>query len=201
MLLNFPFPHRYPYGETIFTVMNIPIRFSNGFHTVGIITLILMFIGLFFLVKSLRKFRGRMVLLAFFVVTFVPSVIANTFQSTFATGIYAVSYSSEESNCNFEMIGETTLHGECELTFTNYSKDDVRFTVEFQEYSLFKDDIPMVSLMNDHGPHKVFLEGKENKVVPIEATIDVKEMEGYVVSGEAMHVDIAITSKKKSRDL
>ncbi|MEI3614986.1 hypothetical protein [Pseudogracilibacillus sp. SO30301A] len=42
MILNFPFSHEYPYGETVLTILNIPIRFANGFHTVGIATIFLL---------------------------------------------------------------------------------------------------------------------------------------------------------------
>ena len=81
--------------------------------------------------KSENKHYGRVLFIAILVVVFAPMFIVSLFQKTFATGIYAVSYSSEESNCSFEMTGKKTLYGECELSFENHSNNDIQFTVEF----------------------------------------------------------------------
>lgn len=201
MALNFPFPHRYPLGETIFTNLHIPIRFANGFHTIGIISLFLLMITLFLLVKSLKKYYGRVLLIAFIIVIFIPLVIMTTYQSTLATGIYAVSYASEESNCYLEMTDPSTLHGECELTFQNHRNKDVEFTIEFYEELVFKDDLPMVSLMNYDAPYEVILKGKESRRIQFEKNIDVSNMEKSIESGEATEIQITITSNGKSRDL
>lgn len=201
MVLNFPFPHKYPYGEAVFTILNIPIRFANGFHSVGIISLLLLIIGLYLLMKSVNKHYGRVVFIAILVVIFTPIFIISAYQKTFATGIYAVSHLSEESTCSFEMTGKRTLYGECQLSLKNHSNDDVQFTVEFYEEYAFKDDFPMISLMNVNAPYAVMLRGKENKHITIKANIDVSDMENHIDSGEAMGMTIIIKAKGKSRSL
>lgn len=201
MILNFPFPHKYPYGEAIFMILNIPIRFANGVPTVVITTLLLLMVGLYLLEKSLQKYRMRIVIIAVFIAVFAPVFAVNSFQKNFATGIYAVSYSEEESNCSFEMINEKTLQAECELPFKNYSNNDVQFSVEFYEELVFKDYPPMVSLMNNNAPYEIMLKGKENKHVKIRTNIDVSNMENHIESGEATSVNIIIKSKGKSRNL
>ncbi|MDS9470951.1 hypothetical protein [Sporosarcina pasteurii] len=200
MILNFPYPHEDPYGEVIATVFNIPIRSSNGFHFVGITSLLLLIIGLFLLANSVEKYRSRFVLIAIIIAFVGPSLVASSFQKTFATGIYAVSYDRDSSRCQFEMIDQTTLRGECELPFENYSKDEVRFSVEFEK-NYFEDDFPMLSLLNNDAPYEVKLEGHERKIVNIFTNIDVSNMENHIDSGEASLVTIIIKSGEKARRL
>ena len=201
MVLNFQFPHKYPYGEAVFTILNIPIRFANGFHTVGITSLFLLILGIYLLMKSVNKHYGRVVFIAILVVIFTPIIIISAYQKTFASGIYAVSHLSEESTCTFEMTGKKTLYGECELSLINHSNDDVQFTVEFYEEYAFKNDFPMISLMNVNAPYAVILRGKEKKRITIKATIDVSDKEIHIDSGEAMGMEIIIKATGKSRSL
>ncbi|PWU69971.1 hypothetical protein [Gracilibacillus dipsosauri] len=197
ILLNFPFPHSYPFGEVILIAWNIPIRFADGLITVGIVVIFLLIIGLFLLVSSLKKYRGRIGFLVFILIIFTPGFMVNAYQENFATGIYAVSYAAEESECRFEMKSGETVHGECELSFINYSNHDVPFTVEFNEY----DDPPMVSLMNNNAPYKITLGANETKRIRLETDIDVSDIQNHVESGEAMGMDIIIRSKGKHRDI
>ncbi|RDW17693.1 hypothetical protein CWR45_10130 [Oceanobacillus chungangensis] len=149
----------------------------------------------------MKKYHWRFVIIAILIVIFAPTFAVNSFQKTFATGIYAVSYSEEESNCSFAMINEKTLQAECELPFKNCSNNDVQFSVEFYEELVYKDDLPMVSLMNNDAPYEIMLKGKENKHVKIRTNIDVSNMENHIEGGEATGVNIIIKSKGKSRNL
>lgn len=198
MALNFPFPHESPYGEAVVEVLNISVQTDNGLQVVGVVSLILLITGLFLLAKSLEKYHGRIVLIAIIISIFAPSLIAGSYQRTFATGIYAVSYDRGLSNCGFDMINERTLHGECEFTFDNYSRNDVGFTVEFYEN---KNDYPMVSLLNNNAPYEVKLKANARKHVKIESNIDVSNTENHIDNGSARNVDIIIKSGEKSRKL
>jgi len=201
MSLNFPFPHKNPYGEAAVSVLNIPVTSVNGFHYVGITSLLLLITSLYFLVKSLKKYHVRCVLIAIMVSIFAPLFVASTFQKTIATGIYAISYQSDESVCTFEMKNETTLHGVCELPFENYGKNNTQFNIEFYERYSFEDDVRMVSLMNNGAPYEVRLIGKEIKRVIIETDIDVSQMENHIEQGEARFVTIIIKSGERTRRL
>ena len=159
----------------------------NGFHYVGITSLLLLIVSLYLLVKSLKKYHVRWVLIAIMVAIFTPPFVSSTFQKTIATGIYAISYQSHESICNFEMKNETTLHGVCELPFDNYSRNSNQFTIEFYEHYPFEDDVRMVSLMNNDAPYEVRLRGKERKRVIIETDIDVWRMENHIEGGQASY--------------
>lgn len=99
------------------------------------------------------------------------------------------------------MMNETTLHGECELPFENYSKEDVQFTLEFYEEDFLEDDVRMVSLMNNSSPYEVDLKGNERKNVRIESYIDVSNIENHVENGTSTYISIIIKSGEKIRNL
>lgn len=199
--LNFPFPHENPYGETVASVLNIPVQSVNGWHYVGMASLALLISAIYFLSKSVNKFHGRVVLIAIILALFAPSIIASSFQKTIASGIYAVSYERNESSCHFDMNDESTLSGECELLFENHSREDVQFNIEFYEKYSFEDDVQMVSLMNNHAPYVVNLKGNERKTVKIATDIDVSNIENHVESGRSTFINIIIKSGEKSRKL
>lgn len=201
LVLNFPFPHESPYGETVASVLNIPVQSVNGLQYVGIASLILLIASLYFLTKSVNKYHGRVVLIAIIIAMFAPPMITNAFQKTFASGIYAVSYERDGSNCRFEMVDESTLRGECELPFENHSRNDVQFTIEFYEKYQFEDDVRMVSLMNNNAPYVVKLKGNERKTVKIESNIDVSNIENHVENGGSTGVNIIIKAGEKIRKL
>ncbi|ETI68503.1 hypothetical protein [Neobacillus vireti] len=201
MILNFPFPDENPLGETVATLLNIPVKSSNGLLYVGITSFLLLILSLFFLSKSLKKYHGRFILLSIVVAIFLPPFIVDLFQKTLATGIYAISYQKEESNCRFEMMGETTLHGVCELPLENYSKNKIQFTIEFYDKYDFKEDLPMVTLMNKNAPYEVRLRGNQSERVKIETDIDVSKMKNHIESGNASSVSIIIKSGERIRKL
>ena len=103
------------------------------------------------------------------------------------------------SYCQFDMIDAITLHGECELTFENYSSKDAQFSIEFYEEYFFEDDIQMVSLMNNNAPYEVRVKGSERKIVKIESNIDVSNIENHVEHGSSTGVYIIIKSGEKIR--
>lgn len=201
LVLNFPFPHESTYGVTIASVLNIPVQSVNGLQYVGIASVALLIASLYLLTKSVNKYHGRIVLLAIIITAIAPTMIADSYQKTFATGIYAVSYERDQSNCRFEMINETTLLGKCELPFKNHSRNDVQFTIDFYEKYYFEDDVPMVSLLSNNAPCEVKLKGNEKKTVKIESNIDVSNLENYIHSGNSTGVNIIIKSEEKVRKL
>ncbi|MDR6121314.1 hypothetical protein QFZ87_000911 [Bacillus sp. SLBN-46] len=197
MALNFPFPDAAPYGETLVSVFDIPIRTESGINFIGILSLLLLILCLYLLSKSLNKYKVRLVLLAILIAVFVPTYVVKSFQKTVATGIYAVSYESEESTCSFEKNNETTLNAICELPFKNYSDKSVEFTVVFKNLDYF----PLGSIMNSQAPYKVGLKGNERRVVKIETSVDVSRLEIQMDSGEVAGFNFIIKSGGKSRKL
>jgi hypothetical protein len=201
MVVNFPFPHEYPLGQAGVEVLGIPINSVHGLHYVGITALLLLIVGLYFYAKSFKKYHVRLIVLAIIFVSLTPHYVANAYQKTLATGIYAIFHDREGSICRFEMTGETNLNAKCEIPFENYSSEDVRFTIEFYDKSIFEDEVKMMSLMNAGGPYEVNVNANERQRVKIEANIDVSEIENHVESGEAAGFNLIIKSNGKSRKL
>ncbi|MBU7594885.1 hypothetical protein [Metabacillus halosaccharovorans] len=199
--LNFPFPHKYPYGEAVASILNIPIQMENGLHIVGITSLLFLITSLFFLSKSFKKHKGRFVLLGIVCALFLPHFLADTYQKTFTTGIYAISYEVETSECSFDMISDNTMKAICEFSFINNSRDNVSFDINFYEAYLFEEDVKMLSLLGINAPYKVEMTAKEGKQVKIETIIDVSNIKNHVDSGTASHVNIIIQAGEKIRRL
>ncbi|ODG93957.1 hypothetical protein BED47_01950 [Gottfriedia luciferensis] len=203
-LISVAFNFTFPNDETLgakFSVNNIPITKETGLNYVGITSILLLIASFYFLSKSFKKFRVRIILIALFISVITPSFLANAYQKTMATDIYAVSYERSKSRCNFEMKNETILHAECELPFKNYRNSDVLFTIDFYNKYPFEDEGAMLSLMKKNAPYKVKLGRNESKVVKIETDIDVSTIKNHVDSGETTEVHMMIISKGKSRKI
>ncbi len=198
---NLPFPHARPLVETILIHLNIPYQSAYGLQYLGITSVFLLVISLFFLSNSLKKYRGRFVVLGFIVMMVAPVFLVSVFQQTVATGIYAVSYDQQASNCQFRMVGSSTLLGTCNLSFVNHSRKPVTFNVEFYERYQFEDAPKMMTLMNVDGLHEITLSGKERRVVILETEIDISTVENHISGGSANGVNIIMKSDKKRREL
>ncbi|MDN4074897.1 hypothetical protein [Fictibacillus terranigra] len=198
MALNFPFPNASPYGNT--NILGRSVETVNGINVIGMISLGLLMVGLYFLVTSLNQYHARLVVLAIVMAIFLPHILADSFQKHFATGIYAISYNSDKGDCTFEMANKTTLHAVCKLPMKNYSHKDVRFTVALREKYGDKDDMKPVTLVNANAPYNAMLRGKENKTIIIEREIDVSHIKDHIEGGE-LSPGIIITSGKYKRQL
>ncbi|MFC7063408.1 hypothetical protein [Halobacillus seohaensis] len=201
MVLNFPFPYENPYGMTVVSILNVPIEIVNGFNYIGLLYLVVFITGIYFLVKSLEKYRVRAVILSFITIAVLPMIFASFYQNTFAEGVYAVSYDQEDSMCEFEMTDSTKLNGVCEFPFKNHSQDDVQFSIDFYEQYSRGGEQPLMSLMQNNGPFEVSLAGKERKRVKVEADIDMSEMDDPIRGGSASMVHIILRSDELARKL
>ncbi|MFD2630415.1 hypothetical protein [Oceanobacillus kapialis] len=201
IVLNFPFPHENPYGETISSIVNIPIETVNGLQVVGVITLVILISSLVLLAMSLNKYHVRSVLIAIVISMSLPMMLVTLYQNTLATGVYAISYDQENSHCEFEMVDESTLHGKCELPFENHRGSVNEFTVEFKESYATDRDVPMETLMNQNAPYEVKLDEHDQETITIEADIDVSNMENYIEDGFTRYVSIVIRSGDQIRKL
>ncbi|MCM3666258.1 hypothetical protein M3204_17720 [Mesobacillus subterraneus] len=199
--LNFPFPHEYPIGQEISSALNFPIRTMNGVSYIGVTGLILFVISLYFLVKSLEKFHLRMVLIAIFLVVFLPMELVSAYQKTLATGINAIEYERRGSSCRYEMKGEKKLYATCQFPFKNHSNQTVHFNIEFYEKYLFEDETPLLSLLNQGGPYEVIMHEKEREIVTIETDIDLSKLGVDSMSGESWGINLKIVDGDKVRKL
>ncbi|GAE37613.1 hypothetical protein [Halalkalibacter akibai] len=201
VLLNIPYPHSRTIGASLI-IMNIPVKYPDGVNHLVWGYVFIIFFSLVLLGSSLKKYHGRFILLAIALVVASPQLIANVFQKTVATGIYAIEYNPGESNCKFDTIENETLNVECEFRFKNHSRNDVTFTVEFIEDDPFGDGIKSVSLLNAENPLGVTIEGKRREPIFIKEEIDITTLEGnYISSGSSSYVNIIMRDGNKYREL
>ncbi|WP_404328684.1 hypothetical protein [Mesobacillus maritimus] len=153
------------------------------------------------LVKGLEKYKKRLVFATILIFMLLPNVLTSFYQKTVVTDIYAINYELGSSECNFKKINNKTVNANCDFTFTNHSRDEVQFAIEFYEEHWYEESVRTVSLMNLDGPYIVELKGNETKRVNIESDIDVSGQGIQFDSASATLVNLMISSEKGKRKL
>ena len=200
MIVNSPFPHEVPFSAGSSWIMNIPINDADGFNLSGLILLTILCVGVYLLATSLEKYRVRLVFLALFLYLTLPLFTINVYQNTFASGIYAIDYELDSSECNFEQLDDKRMRVICNLPLENLSNDEVKFDIRFLNVSLLGDQRKLVPLINESGPFEVSLQGRETKMVRIQTEVDISRLNSYS-DGGSTHVYIEIVQGKKTRRL
>ncbi|MEI5909638.1 hypothetical protein WAK64_21820 [Bacillus spongiae] len=201
LLLASFLPHEKFNGVNTLFLFNIPLENQDGVNGIGVASLCLLFLSLFFLLKSLNQYKGRTIILVLIVFMLLPDYLFQTYQKTIARGVDAVSYKIERSRCTFEEAKEATLFAKCELPFENYSDEPVSFEVLFYETYPYEDEVKTVSLLNKDAPYEVTLKPNEDKTAMIETYINVLEEGEEMVNGSHNIVNIIIRSETKVREL
>jgi hypothetical protein len=204
MILNFPLLNQSLHGEATSEALSVPMTTGGKFIGFGIFKLVLLICALILFTISLNKYKGRGTLVALLIAMILPTVLANTYQKTLATGIYAITYEKESSKCTVSKIAERKMLMECELPFINYSKKEKEFSIQFYESFGMDNSDPYINLLevfNKNGPYKVMLLKKGSQTVKISTEIKVSEKELMIDGGEFHMLDIILTSDGKRRHL
>lgn len=191
IIFNFPFPHAAPIGELLFSSFEWPYNVNIA----ASIALFLLGLCLVSLVKSLNKFKLRVVLITVFTAFSLPLLTVKAYQQSVAAGIYAVDYDSQASRCQLEKTSDKTMLIQCELTFENYSNSDVQFMLQFVE----RDDM-FQEFLHAIGPIKVKLP-PDRSTVQIDEELDISEFKNLIDSGEGTGMAIIIEAEGKLRKL
>ncbi|MFA1819228.1 hypothetical protein ACDX78_03310 [Virgibacillus oceani] len=198
IIMSFPFLHEsYPEANTF--VLGIPLSSHSGRNYLGITALMLLAVSLVLMALSLEKYQGRFVLAAIVIAGIAPQFLANTYQKTFASAIYAISYEQESSECDITRAESQTV-AECELILMNHSDNDVALSVEFAN-NFSEEAEPMIDIVNHDAPYDVRLLGKERKTVTIHTKIDTSESENKIGGGHMQMMNIIIRSEGEERGL
>lgn len=200
MILNFPFPHAEPFVAGNASAMNIPIQDRDGYMYGGLLLLVLFILGVYLLASSLEKYRTRLVFLAIVLYAILPFFLINIYQNTVASGIYAIHYESDSSQCEFEKLDETMMKVQCQLPFENLSEKAVNFDVSFANQVLFEDRFNVIPFINENGPYPVTLQGHESKLVIIKTEVELSKLKG-LSGGTAHQVHIEISEGNNLRRL
>lgn len=201
LVLLIQFPDRWPVAHSLFQTIGLPVTVGGGFQLPSFLILGLLVAGVRLLTQSLERRQGMAGVTAVLVVLIGPWVLVNLYQETFAKGIDAVSYDRDESSCSFTMRVESVLRSRCEVALHNHSDSPVSFDIHFKENTLQIDDVPTLSLLNQDGPFRIELNGKEERKVVLEKDIDVSGVPSHADSAEVWGMDIRISEGTKSREL
>lgn len=200
MWLTMPFPNALSTEQGV-AVLNVLIKTKDGYQIEGLLTILLLCISLYFLIYAVKKYRifWSIALIVSFV--FVPTLSVNAYQNTLATGIQAVSYDIDKSECKFKLEDDYTLKGACHLPLQNLSTEEVAFNLLFYETYWHEDVVRSVSLMNEGLPYEVKLKGKQKKWVKVEALINVSQIENHIEKGTVSGIHIMINGGGQIRKL
>ncbi|MFJ7954437.1 hypothetical protein ACIQZG_23330 [Lysinibacillus sp. NPDC096418] len=200
MWLTMPFPNALNTEQGV-TVLNVLIKTNDGYQIEGLVTILLLSISLYYFVYAVKKYQ----ILLFFVIivsfVYMPILIVNAYQNTLATGIHAVFYDIDKSECKFKLEDDYTLKGVCRLPLQNLSTEEVKFNLGFYETYWYENDVRSVSLMNEGLPYEVRLTGKQKKWVKVETLIDVSQIENHIEKGTVSGVHIVIIGGGQIRKL
>lgn len=128
----------------------------------------------------------------------MPLFAINVYQHTFASGIYAIAYDLESSECQFKKQNEQRMEVICDLPLENLSDKEVKFDVRFFNASLLGDQWKLIPLLNEAGPFEVSLQGSETKIVQIQTEVDVSQLNSYSDGGSTpVHIEIVQGSKMR----
>ena len=198
MIVNSPFPHEVPFSAGSYWIMNIPINDADGFILSGLILLVILCVGVYLLTTSLEKYRVRMVFLALILYSLLPFFTINVYQNTLASGIYAIDYDIDSSDCQFEQLDDKRMDVICNLPLENLSDEEVKFDVRFFNTTFFEENNKLVPLMNEDGPFEISLQGHESKVVRIQTELEVSRLNGFSGGGNfGVHIEISQGNKMR----
>ena len=198
MIVSSPFPHTVPFSAGSIKIMSIPIRDADSYNLVGVFLLMVLCVGIYLLATSLEKYRVRLVFLGLFLYFVLPLMAINVYQNTFASGIYAIDYDLDTSECKFEQLDDKRMEVICDLPVENLSDNEVNFDIQFFNETLFEEKNKLVPLMNKDAPYHVSLQGHETNVVRIKTVLDVPRLNGFS-GGSSNQIHIEISQGEKMR--
>ena len=139
MIVNFPFPHEVPFGSGSIWIMNITLRDADGFNLIGVFLLMVIMCRYLFTSYFIGEISCSIgVTRTFPILYFASFLVINVYQNTLASGIYAIDYDLDTSECKFEQLDDNRMEVICNLPLENLSDDEVEFDVRFFNESLLE---------------------------------------------------------------
>ncbi|MDQ0272776.1 hypothetical protein [Cytobacillus purgationiresistens] len=190
IILNLPFPNEYPLIEHVLINLNLPTRVGTGIYVSGLISICLLLFSLYFISKGLKRFHFIAFVIMFVLVGWLPPAAVESYQKTVASGIDAVVFNHNESECHIELIDDTTLNGQCKLSLQNFGKEDIELSLLLDDRYSNGAPITIASLINEAGPFSIKLKGQQDEVFFIDININAADRD-YIV-GRSDMVNIVI---------
>lgn len=128
LILTIRYPHSYSIWEWILRSLGvptvIPIGSASSLILTGIPMLVLLFVSLWNLNVSISRHRGFTLFVAFMIIFWLPQQLVTLYQSTLATGIYALNMEERKADCQL-VAGKEAWIGDCKVSIKNHSSDPV----------------------------------------------------------------------------
>lgn len=196
MCLFFPYPNNRMIDVTT-TFMSFPIINGDGYISLGLIGSGLFIIAMILLVMGMKKYHYRSVLIVLILYTIMPTLLITAYQETFANGIAAISYNGN-GDCEFELIREDVMNGECNFVLHNRSNETVTFELEFID-SYIEDDTRMESLMNLAGPYHITLNANDKQSFQLKKSLDLSNVSNHIYGGTSYDIHFKLIEGEKTR--
>ncbi len=162
---------------------------NNGLHYTGIISIILLIIGLFFLAK---RYTGKMIFVFFLALILLPTnLFANVYQLNFANGIYALEFQQDASNCEYDTNSSGIVEGNCKISIVNHSRDTLTFRVSIDQ-KLDPDSFNITDIINLKD-HQLKLDGKEHRTFDFNFRHSLKSSKYQSIGGQVDIFNLKIT--------
>jgi hypothetical protein len=199
MYLYFPFPNHVMF-EARSSFMSFPIRNHDGYVLFGIIGSILFIIAMILLVKGMKKYHFRTIVMVLIVYTFLPTIIITMYQETLASGIKSISYDGN-GNCDFQYMREDLLNGDCKLLLYNRGNKSVTFELEFLDSFFLENGVRMESLMNVAGPYSITIEANQKKYIHMQKLLDLSNVPKHIEEGSSNNIHVKLIDGETTRIL
>lgn len=198
-LFKWKFIYSESVGDRLLGSIGVPTwsNGNSGLHYTGIVSIILLFIGLIFLAK---RYSGKMIFIIFIVLTLIPSdLFANVYQSNFAKSIYALEYHQDGSNCQYDTNDSGILVGKCTLSFVNHSNHPVTFRVSLdQKYDNRGFNVMDIINLKDH---QLEIDAQEHRAFEINFRHSLNSLRYRHVGGKIYIFKVRITDDEDTRQL
>lgn len=182
------------------TFMSFPISNQNGYIVVGIIGSVLFMIALVLLVIGIKKFYFRTVIIVAIVHGLLPLILMTLYQETLASGIEAISYDGN-GKCNFDLMNEDLLKGECDFVLHNHSNEAVSFELELLDSYFMDDGVRMESLMNLAGPYRFTIKANDKKSFHLNDILEVSGVPKHIEGGTSFKVHFKLIDGENTRTI
>ena len=170
---------------------------NTGFHFTGIISIILLIIGLVFLAK---RYSGKMIFVFFLAMILIPTnLFANVYQSTFANGIYALEFQQDGSNCEYDTNNSGIVEGSCKISIVNHSSNPITFRASIdQKYDHNRFNVTDLINLKDR---QLKLDAKEHRTFDVNFRHSLQSSKYQSIGGQLDIFNLIIADDDNTRQL
>jgi len=205
IILLIKFPNDISNGDKLFYSLGLKpwSNGTSGFNYVGMLILLLLIVSMTSLSKAYNyKYSGRILIISIIILSVLPSIIVEQYQIHIAEGIYSLEYNHKNSNVNFLTNEENKVQGECNLEFTNHSKEQITFYVSLRDDNRGDSINSFLYQVNVINNYKLTINPKETIVFNIPFSSDVSNSTFIITNGtQSWGLKITISDGINKRDL